>query len=104
MVLRNRWLVLGLTGGLLASSLFGPLPGLHAAPAEKAAASTALVVSINRADAEELERVKGIGPMLAERIVQYRETQGRFERLEDLVNVPGIGQAKFERLKSQISL
>lgn len=103
MASRNRWLVLGLTGGLLASSLFGPLPGLHAAPAEKSSAGETLV-SINRSDAEELERVKGIGPMLAERIVRYRETQGRFERLEDLVNVPGIGQAKFERLRSQISL
>lgn len=99
----NRWLVLGLAGGLLAGSLFGPVRGLQAAPAEKASAAETLV-SINRADASDLERVKGIGPMLAQRIVQYREDQGRFERLEDLVNVPGIGQAKFERLKSQVTL
>ena len=61
-------------------------------------------VNVNKASAAELETVKGIGPMLAERIVTYRETHGRFDHLEDLVQVPGIGQAKLERIKSQLAL
>jgi competence protein ComEA len=61
-------------------------------------------VSINKADAVELESIKGIGPMLAQRILDYRAANGPFKQLEDLVQVPGIGQGKFEKIKSQLSL
>ena len=61
-------------------------------------------VSINKADAEELQAVKGIGPSLAERIIEYRESNGGFKSLEQLKEVRGIGDAKFEKLKGQITL
>ncbi len=94
------------TGSLLGGSLMGmPLALLAApAPAKAAAASEQVMVNINKATTQELESIKGIGPMLAERIIQFRGTNGRFERLEDLVHVPGIGPAKYERIKSQITL
>lgn len=99
----NRWFLVVLTGLLLSGSLMGPLGRLHAAPAAKEAGQVALV-NVNRADASELESIRGIGPMLAERIIKHREANGRFEHLEDLTKVPGIGQAKFEKIKSQITL
>ena len=105
MKLRKRCLLVLLTGSLLGSSLWGPSGSLQAAPAVqgKAPAEQALV-SINKANAPELESIRGIGPMLAKRILQYREANGHFEHLEDLIHVPGIGQAKFERIKGQITL
>ena len=95
-----------LTASLLGSSLFEMPTGLLAAPAPAKAtpASEQIMVNLNKATAQELESIKGIGPMLAQRILQYRDTNGRFERLEDLVHVPGIGPAKYERIKSQITL
>lgn len=100
---QNRWFLVVLTGLLISGSFMAPLGRLHAAPAAKEAGQTALV-NVNRADASELESIRGVGPMLAERIIKHRETNGRFERLEDLTLVPGIGQAKFEKIKSQITL
>ena len=100
---QNPWFLVVHTGCFLGSSLVGPLAKLQAAPAPKEAAAQ-VAISINRANADELDAIRGIGPMLAERIVKYREANGRFERLEDLVRVPGIGQAKFEKIKSQITL
>jgi len=55
-------------------------------------------LEINRASAEELERLPGIGPALARRIVAYRDTAGPFQRLEELDRVPGIGPALLARL------
>ena len=100
---RKRWLLVLLTGSLLGGSLFGSLGRLQAAPVPARVSEQALV-NVNKANAQELESIRGIGPMLAQRIIQFRETNGRFEHLEDLVKVPGIGQAKLERIKSQITL
>ncbi len=75
----------------------------EAAPAISAQAQTKLV-NINRADSAELESVRGIGPVLAQKILGYRKTNGDFKRVDDLVNVPGIGPAKFEKIKAQITV
>lgn len=99
----NRWILAVLTGCLLGSSLFGLSERLQAAPSSERAREEVLV-DINKASTNELESIRGIGPLLAERIVKDREANGRFERLEDLIRVPGIGQAKFERIKSQITV
>lgn len=103
MKLENRWLIVVLCGTLLGGLSLGPLERLSAAPSSEASAEQ-VVVNINKATASELESVRGIGPMLAGRIIEYRQANGRFERLEDLVQVPGIGQAKFEKIKSQLTL
>ena len=104
MRLQNQ-LVLAVLCGSLLSGLYlslAPVPVEAAASSEKKAEQA--LVSINKASANELESVRGIGPMLAKRIIEDRQAKGRFEQLEDLVRVPGIGQAKLERIKSQLTL
>lgn len=67
-------------------------------------AKTAKVVNVNQVGAEELQTVRGIGPVIAKRILDYRTAHGRFEKLEDLRNVQGIGEAKFEKIRAQIAV
>ena len=57
-------------------------------------------LDINRANAGELESLPGIGTVLAQRVIAFRESVGRFHTIEDLRSVKGIGAKKFERLKS----
>lgn len=99
----SRWLLAILASAALWGAAGMPLERLYAEPAPERGAVQALV-NINKADAGELETIRGIGPLLAQRIMEYRQANGRFEKLEDLVRVPGIGQAKFEKIKSQITL
>lgn len=62
-------------------------------------------VNINTASAEELDDVlPGIGPTLAQRIVEYREKHGPFRSVEDLKNVSGIGERRFEQIKDLVTI
>ncbi|MCK4250328.1 helix-hairpin-helix domain-containing protein [candidate division WOR-3 bacterium] len=61
-------------------------------------------ISINDVDAGELEDLPGIGPSLANRIVEYRNMHGRFENLENLKNVKGIGNKLFQKILPFIKL
>lgn len=61
-------------------------------------------VSINTASVPELERLPGIGPVIAQRIVEYREQNGPYQRLEDLLQVEGIGPSKLETLQEYIQV
>jgi competence protein ComEA len=60
------------------------------------------VVSVNRATVSELETLPGVGPVLAERIVAYREEHGRFEEVEDLLEVAGIGETKLASIRDLV--
>ena len=99
-----------LTGWILMAFMLSNLLNLPvdlalAAPAQKVEKSASeKPVSINKADSEELQTVRGIGPAMAERIISYRQANGGFKTLEDLKEVRGIGDAKFEKLKNQITL
>ena len=62
------------------------------------------VVNINKADETELQSLNGIGESLATSIVQYRKENGKFETIEDLKNVPGIGESKFSNIKEKIKV
>ncbi|HPQ20027.1 MAG TPA: ComEA family DNA-binding protein [bacterium] len=61
-------------------------------------------ININNATVEELTTLPKIGPSAAKRIIEYRKENGRFRRIEDIMNVPGIGIATFERIKDEISV
>ena len=61
-------------------------------------------ININTAGAAELDKLSGVGPALAERIIQYRTEHGPFARPEDLENVSGIGPKTYEKMASQVTV
>lgn len=61
------------------------------------------LININTATAEELQQLNGIGPVIAERIVEYAQTLG-FKSIEEIKNVKGIGEKKFEAIKDKITV
>ena len=68
------------------------------------AAASNLVVNINTASATELEALPGVGAKTAARIIDYRQKNGPFKKVEDLMNVRGVGEKNFLKLKPQISV
>jgi competence protein ComEA len=62
------------------------------------------LIHLNQAEASVLEDLPGVGPVLAERIVAHREANGPFETVEDLLEVPGIGEAKLAAMRDSISV
>jgi len=69
-----------------------------AAPSAAAPASPALV-DLDTATASDLDRLPGIGPVLAARIVEHRRLHGRFRHVDELLSVPGIGPRLLERVR-----
>jgi len=61
-------------------------------------------ININTAQPSQLERLPGIGPVLAERIILYGQTSGGFKTIEEIKNVKGIGDKKFEKMKDVITI
>ena len=61
-------------------------------------------VNINKATQTELETLPGIGPSTALKIIEYRENEGKFKKIEDIKEVSGIGEAKFEKIKDFIEI
>ncbi len=59
-------------------------------------------VNINTASQTELETLNGIGPSTALKIINYRKENGEFKKVEDIKNVPGIGESKYDSLKDSI--
>lgn len=62
------------------------------------------IININTATASQLESLTGVGPATARAIISYRTTKGPFAKVEDLLNVPGIGPAKLSAMRSEISV
>jgi len=61
-------------------------------------------ININLADADALQEIPGIGPATAEKILAYRETNGKFKTVEEIKNVSGIGEKTFEKMKDKITI
>ena len=59
-------------------------------------------IDLNRASAEELQEITGIGPVLSEAIVAWREENGPFRQAEDLLQVPGIGEKTVEAIRDEL--
>jgi competence protein ComEA len=62
------------------------------------------LISLNQADAAALEALPGVGPVLAERIIAHREERGPFQSVEDLLEVPGIGEAKLASIRDLVAV
>lgn len=86
----------------------GRLPRSHSPVAESGespvSASKPATINLNHATAAELERLPGIGPVLAERIIAYRKENGHFRRAEHLMMVRGISDRKFRELRPLVKV
>jgi competence protein ComEA len=108
--------VLAVSGAATVSGAFGatvpaatvePVAAMGAARAGQGGdgkASVGAGVNINTATADELEKLPGVGPAMATRIIEYRQKNGGFKKIEELMNVRGIGEKAFLTLKPQITL
>ncbi len=92
-------------GGVL---VFLALLGTSAAAQDRvpnpAAAAVAAPINLNTATATQLEGLPGVGLKMAERIVEYRQKNGGFKKTEDLMNVRGVGEKNFLKLKAMITV
>lgn len=61
-------------------------------------------ININKASQSELKQINGIGDSTANKIIDYRENVGKFKKIEDIKEVKGIGDAKFEAIKNRITI
>jgi competence protein ComEA len=101
MIVTAMMLVLG-TGVVTTSAQTN---GSRRPPAAAAAqASSSAPVNLNTASAVQLEALPGIGKATAERIVEYRQKSGGFKKAEDLMNVRGIGEKNFLKLKPLVTV
>ena len=66
--------------------------------------SAAGKININTADSTQLQEISGVGPATAQKIIDYRNSNGRFKTIEDIKNVSGIGDKTFEKMKDQITV
>ena len=111
-ITKTEWMLLGLTG-LFLCVLLGmfahdrrtvpPVETERQVPQE-AVLPDLSPLDLNTATAEELATLPGIGPELAGRIVAYREEQGDFGSIEEIMEVSGIGEGKFAALKGRITV
>ncbi len=89
---------------VLTLALGAAAPPLVAAAPAAGPTVTEGKININTASAEELTALPGIGPSYAQRIVEHREKNGPFKKVEDLLNVRGIGEKTFEKIRDRLTV
>jgi competence protein ComEA len=99
---------------ILMAAIFGIAVSAAAASAQnkattpKAAATVTATatapVNLNTATAEQLATIPGVGPKMAERIIDYRQKNGGFKKVEDLMNVSGVAEKSFLKMKPLITV
>jgi len=82
----------------------GAEPVRQQAQAPSAKSAVSAPIDLNTATASQLEALPGIGPATARRILEYREKNGSFKKIEELMNLQGIGEKSFLKLKPLIAV
>ncbi len=72
--------------------------------AQKGKAASTEKVNLNTATLEQLQTLPGIGPAMAKRVIEYRAKVGKFNKIEELINVKGIGEKRFQKIKDRLVL
>ena len=100
-MLRMVLSVCALVGSLAAQPLAAQTTQAHA---DSRSAKPAVMVNLNTATSAELETLPGVGAKMAARIIEYRQKKGPFKKIEELMNVQGIGEKNFLKLKPQLTV
>jgi competence protein ComEA len=100
-MLRMVLSVCALVGSLAAQPLLAQTAQTRA---ESRPAKPAVMVNLNTATSAELETLPGVGAKMAARIIEYRQKKGPFKKVEELMNVQGIGEKNFLKLKPQLTV
>ena len=87
---------------LCATVAFAQAPAKSSAPAS--AVSAAAPVNLNTATVTQLDALPGVGKATAERIIEYRQKNGGFKKIEELMNVKGVGEKNFLKLKPYVTV
>ena len=90
--------------GLVATAASAQEPARAAAKAAMPSATSGTPINLNTATVAQLETLPGIGKSTAERILEYRQKNGGFKKVEDLMNVRGIGEKSFLKMKALITV
>lgn len=113
---KPQWFLIGITGVFLCIMLgifigrktdrvYVPMDAFSAAPMESSPEiNNTGKIDLNTATLQQLQLLPGIGPTIAQRILDYRETAGRFETIQQITNVSGIGEKTFDKLKDYITV
>ena len=97
----TRMLIAAIAVIALTATTFG---AQERTPTARTSATASTPVNLNTASAAQLEAIPGVGPAMAERIIQYREKNGSFKKIEDLMNVRGVGEKSFLKMKALITV
>lgn len=100
--MRRAFVLTAVCAGLLVMALHGQALAESGVPVLQSPPEQQETVELNTATAEELQTLPRVGERTAQRIIEYREEHGGFEKIEDLMNVRGIGERTFLRLKPLI--
>ena len=101
-MVRNMFVALALT--FVAAVVSGIAVRARARPVAFSTDPKVTPINLNVATAADLEKLPGVGPAMAARIIEYRQKNGGFKKVEDLMNVKGIAEKTFLKLKPLVTV
>jgi len=89
---------------VLLVALAAPVSAQEKAPAKTKAAASSAPINLNTATVQQLEALPGVGTRTAQLIVEHRQKNGGFKKVEELMNIKGIGEKSFLKLKPMVTV